>query len=187
MIVAKEKKQNNIAEYVLYMWQVEDLIRAFKFDLNLMEQHVFGSFADTLELKAEIRNWYADIVQMMELEQIKTTGHLQVTKNVIADLNELHKALVKSGSDASYMTAYHKAAPNIFELTKKLDSESTNDVQTMFHGLYGLLLMRLKKKKITDETTAAMATFSGLLARLAKKYHERDKKERTQWDVDHLN
>jgi len=182
MIVAKEKKQNNIAEYVLYMWQVEDLIRAFKFDLNLMEQHVFGSFADTPELKAEIRNWYTDIIQMMDIEQIKTTGHLQVTQNVISDLNNLHQVLVKSGTDADYMAAYHKAAPNIYELTKKLGSENTNEVQTMFHGLYGLLLMRLKKREITDETTVAMTTFSELLALLAKKYHEREKKERTQWD-----
>ena len=26
MIIAKEKRENNIAEYLLYMWQVEDLL-----------------------------------------------------------------------------------------------------------------------------------------------------------------
>ena len=32
MIIARQKRKENIAEYLLYMWQVEDLIRANKFD-----------------------------------------------------------------------------------------------------------------------------------------------------------
>ena len=28
MIIAQKKRKENIAEYLLYMWQVEDLIRA---------------------------------------------------------------------------------------------------------------------------------------------------------------
>ena len=30
MIIARQKKQENIAEYLLYMWQIEDIIRAFR-------------------------------------------------------------------------------------------------------------------------------------------------------------
>ncbi|MEN8119896.1 MAG: DUF4924 family protein [Bacteroidota bacterium] len=182
MIVARQKKQNNIAEYVLYMWQVEDLVRAFAFDLDKLEQNVFGSFADTEELKSEIRNWYADIIQMMQMEQIKNIGHLQITKNVIIDLNGLHQGLLKNPEEKEYIAIYQNAAPNIIELSKKLNSENENEIQIMFHGLYGLLLMRMKKREVTGETTVAMSTFSDLLSLLAKKYHEREKKERTQWD-----
>lgn len=182
MIVAREKKQNNIAEYVLYMWQVEDLLRAFHFDLDKLEQNVYGSFADTNELKTEIRNWYSDLIQMMELEQLKVSGHLQITANVILDLNDLHQVLLKSSEEKEYIALYHKAAPNVFELSKKLSSKNESEIQIMFHGLYGLLLMRIKKREVTDETTAAMSTFSDLLSLLAKKYHEREKKERTEWD-----
>ena len=28
MIIAQKKRKENIAEYLLYMWQIEDLIRA---------------------------------------------------------------------------------------------------------------------------------------------------------------
>lgn len=182
MIVAKQKKQNNIAEYILYMWQVEDLIRAFKFDLEKLEQNVFGSFAESDELKAGIRNWYADIIQMMQMEQLNDTGHLQITRNVIIDLDGLHLTLLNNTEEKEYIALYHKAAPNIFELSKKLSSEKESEIQIMFHGLYGLLLMRMKKREVTDETTAAMSTFSDLLSLLAKRYHEREKKERTQWD-----
>ena len=34
MIVAKQKRKEKIAEYLLYMWQVEDLIRANQFDID---------------------------------------------------------------------------------------------------------------------------------------------------------
>lgn len=180
MIVAREKKQNNIAEYIIYMWQVEDLVRAFEFDLEKLEQFVFGSFAESDELKTEIRNWYADIIQMMQMEQLKDTGHIQITKNVIVNLDDLHRILLNNPKETEYIALYHKAAPNIFELLKKLNSENENEIQIMFHGLYGLLLMRMKKREVTDETTAAMSTFSELLSLLAKKYHERDEKEKTK-------
>ena len=36
MIVAKEKRESNIAEYLLYMWQVEDIIRACNYDITII-------------------------------------------------------------------------------------------------------------------------------------------------------
>lgn len=34
MYISKQLKQKNIAEYLLYMWQVEDMIRANNFDME---------------------------------------------------------------------------------------------------------------------------------------------------------
>lgn len=34
MIIAKKLKEQNIAEYLIYMWQVEDLIRANGCDID---------------------------------------------------------------------------------------------------------------------------------------------------------
>ena len=36
MFIAKQLKEKNIAEYLLYMWQVEDLLRANELDLSLI-------------------------------------------------------------------------------------------------------------------------------------------------------
>ena len=33
MFISKQLKENNIAEYLIYMWQVEDMIRANGCDL----------------------------------------------------------------------------------------------------------------------------------------------------------
>ena len=42
MYIALEKKKTNVIEYVLYMWQVENIIRACKFDVNKIEQTVIN-------------------------------------------------------------------------------------------------------------------------------------------------
>ena len=41
MLIAQQKLKENIAEYILYMYQIEDVIRAYHFDLNkIMEKYV---------------------------------------------------------------------------------------------------------------------------------------------------
>jgi len=181
MQVALEKKKNNISEYVLFMWQLEDLIRAFDFDIDKMEEEVFGVFSEDEELRKENLQWYTNLVQMMEIESIKETGHLQITKNVVLDLNTLHVQLLKTPEEIEYRELYYKAAPNLYEFQKKIHDKDTNEVDMMFIGLYGLLMMRIHKRNITEETEMAMKTFSDQLALLTKKYHEREEQEKTEW------
>jgi len=181
MQVSLEKKKNNIAEYVLYMWQLEDLLRAFHFDIEELEKNVFTIFSESETLRKEIYQWYSNLSQMMEMENIKVTGHLQITKNVMLDLNTLHVQLLKTPEEIKYRELYYKAAPNLYEFQKKIENKDTNEVEMMFLGLYGLLMMRINKRNITEETELAMKTFSDQLAILSQKYHEREEKERTEW------
>ncbi|MBQ1485634.1 MAG: DUF4924 family protein, partial [Muribaculaceae bacterium] len=44
MIIAKQKRQENIAEYLLYLWQVEDLLRACNLDIDKVEKAVIGRY-----------------------------------------------------------------------------------------------------------------------------------------------
>jgi len=34
MFITQQKKKENIAKYILYMWQIEDVIRAYNFDIE---------------------------------------------------------------------------------------------------------------------------------------------------------
>ena len=34
MFIAEQKKRDNIAEYLLYMWQLEDILRAYVLDFD---------------------------------------------------------------------------------------------------------------------------------------------------------
>ena len=44
MFVASQKRKENIAEYLLYMWQIEDLIRANDLDLDKITQNIVAKF-----------------------------------------------------------------------------------------------------------------------------------------------
>ena len=37
MYIAKQLKEKNIAEYLLYMWQVEDIIRAHSLNIDQLK------------------------------------------------------------------------------------------------------------------------------------------------------
>ena len=37
MFIARQKRKENIAEYLLYMWQMEDLVRSFKCDIEAID------------------------------------------------------------------------------------------------------------------------------------------------------
>ncbi len=40
MIIASQKRKENVAEYILYMWQIEDLIRANDLDISKIETNI---------------------------------------------------------------------------------------------------------------------------------------------------
>ena len=172
MLIAREKRKNNIAEYLLYMWQVEDTIRACNFDMNILEKRIVSQFTENEKVKAEIREWYADLILMMHEEGIKEAGHLRILRSQVDELYELHKRLLGDKKDVKYIEQYYWAAPNIKEFEKRLKGQTANEIETCLNGLYALLLLRLQKKDISGETQEAMQTFSNLLAILSERFKE---------------
>jgi len=170
MLIAQEKRKENIAEYILYMWQVEDTIRACNFNMDLLEERIISQFTGNQKIKQEISNWYANLIVMMHEENIKEAGHLAIVNKLIGNMNDLHKQLLANKRDTRYLEQYFQASPNIHEIEKRLGREPVNEIDTCLTALYALLLMRLKKKEITHETLEAMQTFSNLLALLSDWY-----------------
>lgn len=171
MLIAKQKKTENIAEYLLYMWQVEDIIRAHKLDIDSINQHIIDQFDQSDDIKTEMRNWYEGLIEMMKLEGITENGHLQVNKNIIIDLTDLHLRLLKSPKEPEYIASYYKTLPFIVELRSKSEDKSTPELETCFAALYGFLLLRLQQKEISGETQAAISQISSFLRMLSNRYH----------------
>jgi len=172
MLIAQEKRRTNIAEYVLYMWQVEDVIRAYHFDIELIDKNIISQFDKPDHIKKEIKNWYANLILMMHEEYIKEKGHLKFIKDITNDLNDLHIELLTKKKDAKYTELYRYAESNIRDFKNKLQDPALNEIEICLSGLYALLLLRLQKRRIHSETTQAMMTFSYLLAMLSKRYKE---------------
>lgn len=176
MFISKQLKQKNIAEYLIYMWQVEDLIRANGCDLERIKRCVVSRYTTLSdEQNDELSQWYEDLIEMMRREEVMERGHLQINKNIIVWLTDLHLQLLASPKFPYYNAAYYKALPFIVELRAKGADKDKPELETCFDALYGILLLRLQKKEIGEETKKAQEAITTLLSMLST-YYIQDKK-----------
>lgn len=176
MFISKQLKQKNIAEYLIYMWQVEDLVRANGCDLERVKQCVVNRYTSLSdEQNDELSQWYEDLIEMMRREEVMQQGHLQINKNIIVWLTDLHLQLLASSKFPYYNAAYYKALPFIVELRAKGADKDKPELETCFDALYGILLLRLQKKEIGEETKKAQEAITTLLSMLST-YYIQDKK-----------
>lgn len=172
MIVARQKRKENIAEYLLYMWQVEDLIRANRFDMDSIRRTVIAHYDQPEAVKEEIARWYEELIDMMRSEGVMESGHIQLNKNVIITLTDLHLRLLKSPKEMVYGAAYYKTLPYIVQLRAKSGGQELPEIETCFAAVYGYLMLRMQQKEVSAETTEAIRQISSFLAMLAEKYRE---------------
>ena len=107
---------------------------------------------------------------MMRSEGVVEKGHIQLNKNVIIALTDLHLRLLKSPKEMVYGAAYYKTLPYIVQLRAKSGGEELPELETCFNAIYGYLVLRMKGEKISDETMEAVRQISAFLAILAEKY-----------------
>ncbi len=171
MLIAQQKRKENLAEYILYLYQVEDLIRAFHLDMNLIDKNLVSRYQVNDEKKEEISGWYENLVAMMNREGLQTSGHMQFLTNLMNHLNELHLRLLQTQSEPLYISAFQSVADILNELKQK-NPGSGSDVQTALDGIYGYLLLKLQKKEITTETEKGIKQLSRWLAHLSRHFRD---------------
>lgn len=171
MITAQQKRKENIAEYILYLFQIEDLIRAFQFDVKRIENQLVSQYQVDENKRAEILDWYKNLCAMMQKEGIQEKGHLQFLSNQINDLNELHLKLMETRINNEYTVVFQSVSGLITELNLKGNSVK-NDLQISFDAIYGFLLLKMQQKNVTAETTDAIKRLSNWLGLLSKLYSD---------------
>jgi hypothetical protein len=170
MLIAQEKRKTNIAEYILYMWQVEDLLRACSFNAGLIESKLVIRFNADEKSSREISSWYNNLALMMEKEHIQETGHLQVIANLVNDLNEFHLKLIETQADGEYLRLYQMNAGNINEFITKSGGRIRNEVEACLNALYGVLLLKLKNTEISPVTQNTVEGFGRMIGHLSARY-----------------
>ena len=75
--------------------------------------------------------------------------------------------LLRSPKFPYYNSAYYKVLPYIVELRAKGADKEEPELETCFEALYGILLLKLQKKEISEETRKAQEAISTLLAMLS--------------------
>jgi hypothetical protein len=173
MFVARKKRKENIAEFILYMFQVEDLIRAFQLDMELIKTNIISKYDVSDSQLAEITGWYSNLVLMMEKEGIRYSGHLQFLNNHINELNELHLKILQEGT-SEYSSAFKSIIGLINEFRLK-GNVADNDITTCINGVYGYLLLKIQKKEVSAATEDAIRRFANLLGLLSELFKEYEK------------
>ena len=170
MYIAQELRKKNIAEYLLYMWQIEDTIRAFDCSLARIRREYIENFKYTDEQKDEETDWFGNLIRMMNQEGCREKGHLMINKVTMQQLEELHAQLLQSTKYPFYNSEYYKVLPFIVELRNRGANKEENEIETCFDSLYGVMMLRLQKKEISTNTQHAVKEISTLVGMLNDYY-----------------
>ena len=146
-----KSKRENIAEYILYLWQIEDYLRAFP--EQAMNNTELMEFSD-----------------MMHAEGIIDGGHLQLAQNALSEMEELHDELYDT--EAPYRAVILHLEPALNLLKAKTDRPTMSDVEACLVLLYQVMMLRLQKKEITPETEVTVKDATQLLRFLSKTYYD---------------
>jgi hypothetical protein len=175
MLVPQKNKDENITEYLLYMWQIEDIIRACKFDIETIQANIIDRSTTDASLQIKTRKWYQELIEAMKNERIRKKGHLEELKYIVYELTYLHNSLLNVFQDNKYIEIYNKALDNIKQLQSKSDGTINNEVEICLNGLYGMFLLKIQKKSVTQETIDAVKSLSKMMGYLSQKYFEMKK------------
>lgn len=143
-------KRDNIAEYILYLWQMEDYMRAFPQNADA-----------TPELH--------ELNEMMHREGILDGGHLTLAQNALSELEDLHSQLLNE--DAMYRAAILRLQPSLNLLKAKTDRPTMTDIEACLTLLYQIMLLKLQKKEISPETASVQTQATQVLQFLSKTYY----------------
>lgn len=174
MIRAHEKRKENIIEYLLYMWQIEDLIRANQLDIETIKKNLIPQYQPE-EIQGEVTRWYEELIDMMRSESVQEKGHIQLNKNVVISLTDLHLRLLKENKEMIYGAAYYKTLPFIVQLRAKSGGEEVSEIETCLTAVYGYLLLKMQGRTISKETDEGIRQIMSFLSLLAAKYTEDEK------------
>lgn len=180
MFVANELRKKSIAEYLLYMWQIEDIIRAYGCSLPVIKKNYISRFTLTEEQMAEEVDWFGNLIRMMNEEGKRESGHLDINRVLLKDVIDLHGMLLQSSKFALYSAEYYKVLPFIVELRQRGDKD-VNEIETCLDALYGVMMLRLQKKEITPETERAIKEITLFIGMLSD-YYIQDRTEGLDFD-----
>ena len=144
-------KKDNIAEYILYLWQIEDYLRAFP-------------------LQADANQELQDLHNMMHQENIMAGGHLQLAKNALSELEELHEDILQQ--EATYRAAMLRLTPALNLLKAKTNTPTMSDIEACLTLLYQIMLLRLQQREISSQTADTQKQATQVLQYLSKTYKE---------------
>ena len=182
MTIADKLRRTDISASLLLMWNLEDVVRVYTPDFDRIDAESIAKFPE--EERDATRDWMENIVKMMQLENVRRHGHLQINKNVLIRLNDLHRELLKSPKFPEYGAEFYRTLPYIVELRAKAGDNPADEIETCFNALYGTMLLRMQGKEVSEGTNQAVQQITKFINMLSRFFMLNEKKPIFEDDPD---
>lgn len=169
--IATDKLQKNVAEFIIYIYQMEDLCRVYEFNIEEIEKYVIHHFPLNDEEKKDMKKWFAWLINEMKEQDIEANGHISQVQDHVNEMLELKFSLLTE--DEEFIELYNAARPHIREIIQDSNQTVPNDIQACLNGIYGLLLARMNGREVPEELTGPINTFGSVLSYLSYKYKQK--------------
>lgn len=170
MEIDERKKKQNLAEYIIYLWRTEDLLRSYELNLEKIDSQMISFIEDTPEHKVDLKRWYGSLIEQMREEKVDKSGHLKVSHALVHELTKVHRTLLEDPIDTAYSDLYEMALPDIQNNLRLAAGKIENEVEICLNGVYGLMLLRLYDRPVNDEMMKMIDLFGSLLSYLSYRY-----------------
>lgn len=172
MDIAREKRRENIAEYILYLWQLEDLLRALQFSPEAIRSVLVAPRGLAPSEQEELLDWYMELAELLRGEGKERQGHLDHTLHLIADLHNLHLQLMELPAGEEYRRRYARLAPHLPRLREVLGrgADGMSDTELCFRTLYAAMLYRIRGEGAKGAVSDTIEFVSPAIAELASVY-----------------
>jgi hypothetical protein len=173
MYIAQTKRKENIAEYILYLWQLEDLLRAMQFS----PEAIYSALVKPAGLAGpegenNLLLWYIDLGNLLREEGKEKSGHLDHTMQLIARLHNIHLELMRSPEGVRYRELFERLAPELPALREIVGREEMSDTELMFRALYAVMLYRIKGDATKESSISGVIELvSPVIGELARIFH----------------
>lgn len=152
-----KRKIENIAEYILWLWQLEDFVRAFPEKVVAVEGN-------------EDMQFLVYVKEMMHREGVIDSGHIHLAQNALQELEELHAQCLNT--EANYSAAVLAISPSLTIFKSKTQRPTMSDCEACLVLLYQIMMLRLQKKEISEQTAQIQQQATQLLQYLSKTYYQ---------------
>jgi len=168
--IAQLKKKENISEYLLFLWQMEDLLRGIDFDSSRLIGEILPAIKDDEE-RQRTRVWLSKMAKEMEEAALQVSGHHYETYEVLNELAMLQQTLISVTRSAPFKKAYTEAQGILEDFRKRSENVPKSDMELALTALYGVLTLRLSRREVSEETQKAVEPISAYMRELTRAYH----------------
>ena len=94
MIISEGLRRKNIAEYILYMWQTEDMIRSLDFNPSKIQEQIIDNYNVEDEMKEKIFSNLSQRAGEMLKDDLEAMGPVR-----LAEVEEAQQTVVRAAKE----------------------------------------------------------------------------------------